>query len=596
MPTGWSRGRRLGAALATVIAVGCNGNGDDGGNGNGGRWQTVEELRVTMTGDDLQTLYSRDPAIDDRLPAEVLLPGEDSAIETDGIRFRGSNSRTYPRKSLDIELLEPHPFVFENERREGGTRLQLNAMWTDATAMREHLAFQLHREMGLPAPRTQYADVYLNDVLEGLHINIERVDEDFLDNNGLESGEGRFLLVRDETKDSALVPQRSAFGLDLDTAVGGTDEEMIAALQELFDSEGDEAQQDWAPLLELIRWVHDTEAGPDFEAGICERFDIENLRTFLAINALLQDVDSLDVDYWLYREASEGAKWRLIPWDKNLTFGTVFFENAGGGANDYLVYDAGFINPLENALIERILETPGLRAEIDDRIRELVTTGEFSRERFEEEIERLRPEIEPRLERVPGPDAFVLTPKQHVGEDEFAAERFDALLDFVELRSENLLRRIDDIPSGVGDLTVERRLESVDAGTRVHFTDAFGWVIATFVPDTTIQDATVTVSAAPVSGVDGVNRSWTVDTGGATLNGKLTLYYRNTPDESWTGSTEAVGRERDLVLVDVTDTAESFESTVNPFINRVSADVGLEGTHTFQLRYEAADVPPGQTN
>lgn len=555
------------------------------------RHPDVVPLYVEMTTADLKELYRRDVRSDEILPATVKLSPEGPELDVRGLRFRGSTTRDYPKKSFNIRLeerpeIDEFPeFNFRSAKRGAGNRIVLNASWTDPSGMREALNFGMYEALGLPASQTFYADLYINNIYEGLYVGIERIDREALRGWGLHRKEGEFTLVRDQSKANrhlAEIKDRSIFGFNMDSVLS-TDEERIELLQEVFDYRGELEETDWAGLLELIRWSHATPAGARWESEFAERFDLESFVDFLAIHVLTHDRDSLDIDFWLYRDESKDAadpRWKFIPWDKNLTFGSHYF---GGilGSNDYFDYDMSFVETMGNALVIKSMQTAGIRARLHERLRELMAET-FSLDYFREKIAGYRPVIEPSLERLPSKYAYVLHPGQHHGEAGFLGEHLDSLLDFVELRYQYIGRQIDSI-SGAAYET-DYVIEDGKKGDVVFLTDAKGWTIARLELSTDVERAEISARVEEKSGLDGVDRIWTIEVaGGKSVEGDLSLYYRNTPVENWYAKLEAIGRQRELVIarVDGEGALETLDSRVNPYSNRVEATVELSGRRQF---------------
>ena len=60
----------------------------------------------------------------------------------------------------------------------------------DASMQREAISYEILRYAGLKTPRTAYAEVYLNDELQGVYTLVEQIDKTFLndyfaDNEGV---------------------------------------------------------------------------------------------------------------------------------------------------------------------------------------------------------------------------------------------------------------------------------------------------------------------------------------------------------------------------------------------------------------------------
>jgi hypothetical protein len=102
-----------------------------------------------------------------------------------GIRLKGRASRR--------DLTEKAPFKIkmdkfvDDQRLFGLEKLTLNNMIQDPSMVREATVYRLFRSMGVPAPRTGYAELYVtspgqvNNAYYGLYLNIETPDEVMLE-------------------------------------------------------------------------------------------------------------------------------------------------------------------------------------------------------------------------------------------------------------------------------------------------------------------------------------------------------------------------------------------------------------------------------
>jgi hypothetical protein len=62
----------------------------------------------------------------------------------------------------------------------GISRITLNNMMQDRSSLRETISYRLYRNLGIPSPRTGYANVSLNGINYGLHLNIETLNKQML--------------------------------------------------------------------------------------------------------------------------------------------------------------------------------------------------------------------------------------------------------------------------------------------------------------------------------------------------------------------------------------------------------------------------------
>lgn len=537
-------------------------------------------IHVEMDPDDVSELYERDPHSRDRLDAQLYIGAADGPeVDVRGIRFRGATTREYDKKGFNIRLDErpeiddyPH-FNFRSDDRRAGNRVAINALWTDPSSMREALSFEMYEELGLIAPTYYFTELYINDIFEGLYIGLERVDREAIRRWGLNRSRGEFTMVRDESKSNRHrdeISRRSIFGADIDGVVD-SDEEAIDLFREIFRYRGETDDQDWEAVLELVRWVHATPAGATFEQQFRERFDVDAFTDFLAIHVISHDLDSLDIDYWLYRDdADPDGKWKLIPWDKNLTFGAHYFADFQG-VNDFFDYDRGFLNTMGNALVDKFMATDGLRDAFDERLLKL-TTEVFNDQWYQSKMEAIAEEIAPAMARLPDEEAYEIHPGQHHGKLGWWKQHKQALMDFVRLRRSYVKAQL-----GAEDSAVE-------AGHRV--VDGDGWVVAELTPDDGESvDWTLDVEELDDGDWRGIDRQWTI-TAARAVSGELTLYWRHSPWESWYEELESPGAQWYLdAFFDSDGDWERVEGQVLPFSNRITVPVELEGTTVWRVGY-----------
>lgn len=541
-------------------------------------------LYLQMAPEHVEELYTRDVLSDDRLPGAFRLAPDEpwQPLRDASIRFRGTSSRYLPKKSLNVRFAQPQAFVFDT------SRLNLNAMYTDPSMMREALSFAMFHELGLPASRTRYVDLYLNDVFEGLYLAIERVDEEFLAQHGLATDV--FTLVRDDFR-SALVELGAASMFSYDWSA---ETDVAGLLEANVDSRG---SPDWAALADLVQWVHATPAGPAFARGFVERIDIEHFVDWLAVHVLIGDIDAFADDYWLYRDGADpDARWLFIPWDKDLSFGSYYVADHGGTANDFFHLEFTPGDGWANGLIARFLATDSLEELLHERLLELMDTS-FTVAFFEQAVADVGPRIAASVARAPAPGAFVRHSQNHAGELGLFDQHVATLIEFVERRQQFLRRFVAPRGGDAVRYTASVDATGLEAGDVVSFTDAFGWTLARL--DLSVAPtvaATLSVSVEQDARFASVDRVWTVDVSAGAIAGRLTLYYRNNlVDGNWYRVDEpltAIGDQPDLRLASVTlDGAgdvvsiDLVESAVNPYANAVSTTTSLtlSGRQAFAL-------------
>lgn len=222
--------------------------------------------------------------------------GTRETFEQIGVRLKGQkgSARTLQQKSAF--LLKINEYV-RGQRLFGVTKLALNNMVQDPTMMREHLAYQLFRAMGVPAPRTGYARVTLNERVMGLYTTVEVVDNaSFL---GHWFGDEDGLLYEGEYGSDLELPLLTTFDRDRGEDPG------FEALQELtfaLDEIQERPPEDFLALGE--QWI-----------------DIDGYLRFAATELFLSHWDGYAAtrnNYFIYRP--RGGRWSWVPWGTDQTF------------------------------------------------------------------------------------------------------------------------------------------------------------------------------------------------------------------------------------------------------------------------------------
>ncbi len=126
----------------------------------------------------LDSLKSR--GLKERLVAVVEIDGK--RYDGVGVRYKGNSSYKNPRKrnkqKLPFNLKANH--VNKDQRFEGGYEtLKLGNVFMDPSFVREAVSYHIARKY-MPAPKCNFAKVYINGDYIGLYSNVQSIDEKFL--------------------------------------------------------------------------------------------------------------------------------------------------------------------------------------------------------------------------------------------------------------------------------------------------------------------------------------------------------------------------------------------------------------------------------
>ncbi len=240
--------------------------------------QGLWHYEMVMDPQHLEELYSY-PESEAMYPAHISCPaGESDCL----VGFRGTTSVHLPKKSWRIDVFD--------EGLTGRSRVNLDAHYRDLSMMRNHLAMELVRRMGYPAPLTRHVTLSINGENMGVYLETERIDEGFLTRNGL--SDGAFFKA---------VSGAGRFSPFLSGHPRGDGFEWRT---------GDE----WM-LPELLRLIESVCGHGGFENSI----DMEPLIGNMVANLAMMEQDGPCKNYYLSLGAD--GVWRYFPWDHDSSFG-----------------------------------------------------------------------------------------------------------------------------------------------------------------------------------------------------------------------------------------------------------------------------------
>ncbi|NHM32305.1 CotH kinase family protein [Neobacillus terrae] len=240
---------------------------------------------------DLKEL-KRDIWCEDPLPAQ--LKAEGKRLEID-IRYRGSHIRDFKKKSYQATFYKPPVF-------KGSKDIHLNAEYKDPSMIRNKLSFDFFTELGCLAPRSRHIFLKINGKAEGVYLEIESVDENFLKKRGLPEGaifyavdgDANFSLMSDLDKET----KKSLF-LGYERKVGN--------------------DQDNFPLEQMIYKLN-TIPNNEFEREISQLVNVDKYLKWMAGVILTQNYDGFVHNYSLYKSGETGL-FEVLPWDYDATWG-----------------------------------------------------------------------------------------------------------------------------------------------------------------------------------------------------------------------------------------------------------------------------------
>lgn len=274
----------------------------------------IQDIRITFEMDNWRyMLDSLRLNGDDLLEGTVDINGE--KFEGAGIQYRGTKSFTLGGARNPFNILLDHKNKGQNIQ--GYTTLKLSNSLRDPSMVREVLGYEIARKY-MPAPKANYARLYVNDEYYGLMVNIESVqDATFRKRYFGEAGNAFFKANEVHTVKGPAGCKNNIYGsLEYD--------DIPVCYDINFEklSEGGTKS-----LIQLTKTLNED------TKNIESILDVDVALWMLAYNNVLVNLSSYtgnkSVNYYLYQNSK--GQFTPIVWDMNLSFGS--FKNIGGGSD-----------------------------------------------------------------------------------------------------------------------------------------------------------------------------------------------------------------------------------------------------------------------
>ena len=278
---------------------------------------------------------------DEYVDVDLIL--EDEYYPGSGVRYRGSTYRTINKKNYKLRLPtgETH-----NLRR----RFNLQSGMADSSLILERLGYQSYDFLGILNPFSQ--SVHLerriipdgNDEFIGVYLDIEQVDNYFLERNGLSPSGNLY---------KALLPLILLNPPEL--------------YQEFYIKENN-PNSGWDDIIDFIEWLN-TSTHEEFLQEAGSRFAVDDYLDMYLVNITNSDRDFVDNNFYMYINPVDHL-WYFIPWDHNEVF-KEYRDPINMGTMAEPLYGA------YNTVVERLLSQPLFRYAYCKKL-ERYLTSDFS--------------------------------------------------------------------------------------------------------------------------------------------------------------------------------------------------------------------------
>jgi len=296
----------------------------------------VPRIDIYIHPDSLALIYEN-PDSNHEFPADFVF---DKGVIKDtianiGFRLRGNTSRYADKKSFKVSFNTFDP----GRKFYGLEKMNLNGEHNDPSIMRSKIGWDLLRNFDIPATRSNHITLYINDNYYGLYINVEHIDEEFVDS-------------RFGNQDGNLF--KCLWPADLDYL--GEDPEaykFTVGDRRAYALKTNVIQDDYSDLAEFISVLNTT----PLDQLVCELdkvFNVYDYLKFMAVDIFMGNWDGYIYNknnFYLYHNTETG-KFEYIAYDLDNTLG-IDWMGRDWGTRD--IYDwaqhGGEARPLYNRLI-----------------------------------------------------------------------------------------------------------------------------------------------------------------------------------------------------------------------------------------------------
>ncbi|MCL2157880.1 MAG: CotH kinase family protein, partial [Oscillospiraceae bacterium] len=343
---------------------------------------------------------------------DVVINGE--RFGSVGIRTKGNSSLSQGRSSQggSYSLQFKLNYAIKGQTYYGLDVFCVNNMMGDATYMKDYIAYDIMRYIGVDAPLANYAKITVNGEDYGFGLLLERYEKAYLDrvydtsagflyNVKIQMGQrenflefGRAIPEQDaqtsrpaDNADRANRGRGGNFG-GFGGSNGGS---LIYTTDEpgdysaIFDNAVFASKTTEADMARVVEAIKKLNEGTELE----KYWDIDAILRYLAAHTVTVNLDSysssMQQNYYIYEN---GGKLTVLPWDYGLAFGGFQSLDASGVVNFPIDTPVSGVGMEDRPLINKLLEVPEYKEKYHEYLRQ-IADGYFASGLFENTIREL---------------------------------------------------------------------------------------------------------------------------------------------------------------------------------------------------------------
>ena len=306
--------------------------------------QTVQEIHLQVPPAELDRMQAA-------LPKRIFVPATfrwgRHTLNNVGVRYKG-NSSSNPRQTHKRSFLVKFNEFTKDHRFLGLERVSFDNGVQFGSLFSEQLITAVLHDLGITAPRCNFAKLYLNGRFHGVYVNVERIDRVFLKTHFTDAS-GALYKVDEGGPGANLAPFPSQPGEN-------------DRRRHTFEPKSKSASPEARDVLELISRIHNTPP-KDFSQALHDNLEVDDFLQTMAVLLFAGAFDQLTGwnphNYYLYHQPRTD-RWHYIPWDLDVGFA----DNAFGRLPILTQWNAAWPIPggPPKPLIQRIVDDPQLLA------------------------------------------------------------------------------------------------------------------------------------------------------------------------------------------------------------------------------------------
>ncbi len=139
----------------------------------------VQSIHLRVAEEDVQRMLA---ALPERIYVPASFRWRDISVDNVAIRFKG-NSSSSPNQQHKRSFLIRFDKSDDDQRFFGLRRVSFDNGIQFGSLFSEPIITDILRDQGIRTHRCNYAKIYLNDEYQGVYVNVERIDESFIEHH-----------------------------------------------------------------------------------------------------------------------------------------------------------------------------------------------------------------------------------------------------------------------------------------------------------------------------------------------------------------------------------------------------------------------------